>query len=67
MSLTDYLAIDRTVLANERTLLSYGRTAVGMVVVGGTIIRFMDALWMHGLGAGFILAGLAVFGLGWRR
>lgn len=67
LTLTDYLAIDRTVLANERTLLAYGRTALGMVVVGGTIIRFLDALWLHGLGAGFIVAGFGVLGLGWRR
>jgi len=67
LTLTDYLAIDRTVLANERTLLAYGRTALGMMVVGGTIIKFLDEWWLHGLGVGFIIAGLAVLGLGWRR
>src|SRR4030095_4329956 len=33
LSLNDYLAIDRTVLANERTLLSYTRTALTMLVI----------------------------------
>lgn len=67
LTLTDYLAIDRTVLANERTLLAYGRTALGMMVVGGTIIKFLEGWWLPGLGGAFIVAGLAVMGLGWRR
>ncbi|HRQ72775.1 MAG TPA: hypothetical protein PLU35_07090 [Phycisphaerales bacterium] len=29
LTLNDHLAIDRTVLSNERTPLAYGRTAIG--------------------------------------
>lgn len=39
MILRDHLAYDRTVLANERTLLSYFRTAIALLAAGGTLIK----------------------------
>ena len=42
LSLTDHLAIDRTILANERTLLAYLRTALGLVVIGATFLHFLE-------------------------
>ena len=36
------LAVDRTALSNERTLLAYLRTALQAVVGGATLIRFFD-------------------------
>ncbi|MBC8105415.1 MAG: DUF202 domain-containing protein [Anaerolineae bacterium] len=67
LTLNDYLAIDRTVLANERTLLSYTRTALTLLVIGGTALKFFDSLWMEIVGVMFMLAALATFIIGWRR
>ncbi len=41
-TLRDSLAIDRTAMANERTLLSYGRTVLGLVGVAAIIFKFAD-------------------------
>ena len=38
----DDLAVDRTALSNERTLLAYLRTALQAIVGGATLIRFFD-------------------------
>jgi len=68
LSLNDYLAIDRTVLANERTLLSYSRTALTMLVIGGSCLKFLeDVIWFEVVGVAFLLAALGTFILGWRR
>ncbi len=40
LEFSDYLAIDRTVMANERTLLAYIRTGVGLLIAGLALIRF---------------------------
>jgi putative membrane protein len=40
--LRDYLALDRTVLANERTLFSYIRLSLGIVAVGVGMIEILD-------------------------
>jgi putative membrane protein len=37
--LRDHLALDRTCLANERTLLSYIRTAFMLIVAGATALK----------------------------
>jgi putative membrane protein len=39
--LRDHLALDRTQLANERTLLSYVRTALMLAVAGATAVKFV--------------------------
>ena len=67
LTLNDYLAIDRTVLANERTLLSYTRTALTMLVIGGTCIKLFDSVWIEIVGLIFLLAALGCFIVGWRR
>lgn len=36
----DYLALVRTDLANERTLLAYGRTALMVAATGVTLMKF---------------------------
>ncbi|MCE5216412.1 DUF202 domain-containing protein [bacterium] len=38
--LRDYLAADRTQLANERTFLAYLRTALGVAVTGVSLVKF---------------------------
>jgi putative membrane protein len=40
--LTDYLAIERTRLANERTILSYLRTGLGLTAGALTLLHFFD-------------------------
>ncbi len=60
MILRDYLAADRTSMANERLLLAYVRTALAMVGAGAALLHFQkDTL---GLVVGGLLAssGLVV-------
>ena len=59
--LRDYLAIDRTVMANEVSFMSYIRTALTMVVAAMTFLKFFDIPEVHLLGWLFIvLAALLV-------
>ena len=67
LTLNDYLAIDRTELANERTLLAYGRTTIALLITGGSAIKFFESQWVALAGTGFILAAAAVLIIGWRR
>lgn len=67
LSLTDWLAVERTKLANERTFLAYFRTSLALLAGSVTILRleaFEDIRWL-----GYILLVLAplVFLVGiWR-
>lgn len=65
--LRDELAIDRTLLANENTLLAYLRSALTLVIAGVTFIHFFAASWLLWLGVAFVPLGIGVglFG-GWR-
>jgi putative membrane protein len=66
--LRDVLAIDRTRLANERTLLAWLRTASVLLVCGVTLLkRFEGILVMEVTGAALISAGFLTAGLGVRR
>ncbi|MBX3176942.1 MAG: DUF202 domain-containing protein [Candidatus Hydrogenedentes bacterium] len=67
LTLNDFLAIDRTELANERTLLAYGRTAIALLITGGSAIKFFDAPLISAAGVVFILAAIVVALMGWRR
>ncbi|HEX71965.1 MAG TPA: DUF202 domain-containing protein [Candidatus Hydrogenedentes bacterium] len=67
LTLNDYLAIDRTVLANERTLLSYVRTSLTLLVIGGTCFKFFDVLWLNILGLVFMGIAVVVVLHGWTR
>ena len=58
MILRDHLAYDRTVLANERTLLSYFRTAIALLAAGGTLIKLFPAE------PGMVRLGYMLLGLG---
>ncbi len=58
MILRDHLAYDRTVLANERTLLSYLRTAIALFAGGGTLMKLLhDEPMMVKLGGLLLLLG----------
>ena len=63
--LRDQLAIDRTILANERTLLSYLRGAVAMVIAGVTFVQFIEFGILRYIGMALVPIGLftGVFGL----
>lgn len=45
LSLSDNLALNRTHLANERTLLAYVRTFIGMLSAGIAILKVFDFPW----------------------
>ena len=58
MILRDYLAVDRTMLANEASFMSYVRTALTLIAAGATLIKFFDNNpAFQVLGWGFVIAG----------
>src|SRR4051794_15121782 len=61
------LAIDRTIMANERTLMSYARTSLTLFVAGVSFLHFTDVLSLHFIGALFIPLGLFTFFFGYYR
>lgn len=67
LSTTDWLAIERTKLANERTFLAYFRTAFAILAGGITIVRLEVLQDIRALGYLFILLAPVVFFIGlWR-
>lgn len=56
--LRDELAIDRTILANERTALSYLRGSVTLIIAGVTFVHFVEQGLLHSLGLCLIPLGL---------
>jgi putative membrane protein len=64
MILRDYLAVDRTMMANETSFMSYIRTSLTMIAAGATLIKFFNEPTMQALGWGFIVIGgwLAIHG-----
>lgn len=64
MILRDHLAVDRTSLANERTLLSYLRTALACVIGGASTLHFLSGMATDIFGTSLVVLGLvsAVFG-----
>ena len=65
--LRDELALDRTDLANERTLLSYIRTALGVAGLAVVIFKVMPAGWNIFLGAASAATAFAIGTFGIRR
>lgn len=57
MILRDYLAVDRTMMANETAFLSYVRTSLTLIAGGVTLIKFFNDPFMQALGWGFIVVG----------
>ncbi|MBD0319340.1 MAG: DUF302 domain-containing protein [Gemmatimonadetes bacterium] len=60
LPLSDVLALGRTSLANERTLLAYLRTALQCVVGGVSLMKYFDHPFTRLLGAVFLPLGLSV-------
>lgn len=67
LELRDYLAIDRTILANESTFMSYIRTALTFFVVGISFIKFIELKIIEVLGWILIPLGFYMFVIGLRR
>ncbi|MEK8088465.1 DUF202 domain-containing protein [Thermithiobacillus plumbiphilus] len=63
----DWLALDRTVLANERTFLAYGRTTLTLVISGLSFIKFFGHVVYSIIGYVFIAGGLSIFFFGLKR
>jgi putative membrane protein len=63
-TLTEQLAADRTRLANERTLLAYGRAALGLIVSGTGFGQYLDSTLLRILFLTFIPMGLILLGVG---
>ena len=64
---SDVLAIANTMMANQRTLLSYGRTALGLFGVGVGFIKFLDFPMVMIVGLSFIAAAALVLVIGIRQ
>ena len=63
----DLLALDRTNLANERTLLSYMRTALGLAAAGAVIIKLSPEQPLTiGFGILLLILAFVTFVYGWR-
>jgi len=67
LTLNDYLAIDRTILSNERTLLAYIRAALAQVIIGGSALKFFDSFALTVLGWLFIAGAVVTMLVGWQR
>ncbi len=59
MVITDYMALERTRLANERTFLAYSRTFIGTLSAGVGLFKFVDGSVFVVIGA--ILIGISPF------
>ncbi len=62
--LRDHLAIDRTMLANESTFLSYIRTALAMSAAGGTLLHFGLEFHTDLIGGVLVAGGMILFVVG---
>jgi|SRR5687768_9949738 len=65
--LREYLAIERTKLANERTLLTYIRTGLYFLVAGSTLGHLIDTAFWNRMGVPVIVVGAIIMALGFIR
>lgn len=65
--LREYLAIERTKLANERTLLTYIRTGLYFLVAGSTLGHLIDTAFWNMMGMPIIIVGAIITVLGLIR
>lgn len=65
--LRDHLAIERTKLANERTLFSYIRTSLYLLTAGIGILQFDSISRLYWLAWICMVAGVILFFLGFYR
>lgn len=62
--LRDYLALERTKLANERTLMSYVRASIYLVLAGIAFLRLQDFQGIKWLGIATIIISIIVLLIG---
>jgi len=67
MILRDWLALDRTVLANKRTFLAYGRTAMALFALGIAFVRLIHHQFFEISGFVLMALGIVVFIVGTRE
>ena len=67
MVLRDYLAIERTVMANHRSFLVCMRTMLSLVVAGGSFIKFSGYRWIEVIGWVLLALGLTLAIVGTTR
>ena len=68
LTLRDYLAAHRTILANDRTWLSYIRTSLTLFVAGVTFIRFFKLQILLVIGWIFIPVSVIILIIGiWQH
>ncbi|MDP3181704.1 MAG: DUF202 domain-containing protein [Desulfobaccales bacterium] len=65
--ISDFMAIERPMMANELIFLSYVRKALGLVIAGVFCIEFFDNIFMQLVGWAFIPSGFIAFGIGCRK
>ena len=65
--LREYLAIERTRLANETTLLAYIRTGLYFLVAGSTLGELIDSSFWKIAGTPLVVIGLLITLLGLLR
>ena len=65
--LREYLAIERTKLANETTLLAYIRTGLYFLVAGSTLGHFIESTFWRIADLPLIIIGLIIMSLGLIR
>lgn len=58
--LRDELAIDRTILANERTILAYLRGAISLILVGITFVHFFETGLLGYVGLACVPFGVVI-------
>ena len=67
LTLRDHLALDRNILANERTLLAYARTGFATIVAGLSFMQFFEGSVYVLMGWACVVLGLGTFALGVYR
>ncbi|MCX7880347.1 MAG: DUF202 domain-containing protein [Ignavibacteria bacterium] len=67
LNLNDQLAAVRSILACERTFLSYLRTSIAILAAGVTFIQFFQIFWIHLVGWFLLPTSIVVVFLGWKR
>jgi len=67
MILRDWLALDRTVLANKRTFLAYGRTSIALMALGIAFVKLIQHRFFEIAGFGLMALGIVVFIIGLRE
>jgi putative membrane protein len=65
--LREHLAIERTRLANETTMLAYIRTGLYFIVAGSTLGQIIDTVFWQMAGAPLMVIGLLIIAFGTLR